>query len=163
LHYENQDSESDDHDGAKERSSPASSNMNMYGALADPPMKLPKPTRHDSGDASGDDSAEAADDDEHSDDEDDDGAAPPIEGTYDPAEYENLNVSAEIRELFGHIVRYTPQTIELETRFKPFIPEYIPAVGDIDAFIKVGIKYSTGLCAYVSYVCVSHIPGRTEI
>ena len=34
-------------------------------------------------------------------------------------------------------MRYTPQTIDLETRFKPFIPEYIPAVGDIDAFIKV--------------------------
>ncbi len=33
--------------------------------------------------------------------------------------------------------RYTPQAIELETRFKPFIPEFIPAVGDIDAFIKV--------------------------
>ncbi len=34
-------------------------------------------------------------------------------------------------------MRYTPQTIDLETKFKPFIPEYIPAVGDIDAFIKV--------------------------
>ena len=25
----------------------------------------------------------------------------------------------------------------METKFKPFIPDYIPAVGDIDAFIKV--------------------------
>uniref|UniRef100_A0A095A0R1 Intraflagellar transport protein 46 homolog n=1 Tax=Schistosoma haematobium TaxID=6185 RepID=A0A095A0R1_SCHHA len=32
---------------------------------------------------------------------------------------------------------YTPQTIELETKLKPFIPDYIPAVGDIDAFLKV--------------------------
>ena len=52
--------------------------------------------------------------------------------------------------------RYTPQTVDLETKFRPFIPEYIPAgmynstflihwhtfcwcwtsVGDIDAFIK---------------------------
>ncbi len=27
--------------------------------------------------------------------------------------------------------------MELDTKLKPFIPEYIPAVGDIDAFIKV--------------------------
>lgn len=57
-------------------------------------------------------------------------------GMYDPSEYDNLNVAPDIKELFQHIMRYTPQTIDLETRFKPFIPEYIPAVGDIDAFIK---------------------------
>ena len=55
---------------------------------------------------------------------------------YDPSEYDNLNVAPDIKELFQFIMRYTPQTIDLETRFKPFIPEYIPAVGDIDAFIK---------------------------
>ena len=57
---------------------------------------------------------------------------------YDPAEYENLPVSSDIKELFQYITRYTPQTIELEHKLKPFIPDYIPAVGDIDAFIKVG-------------------------
>jgi intraflagellar transport protein 46 len=71
------------------------------------------------------------------DDDDDDVAAPPPEGMYDPSEFDHLSVSAEIKELFSHILRYTPQAIELETRFKPFIPEFIPAVGDIDAFIKV--------------------------
>lgn len=35
------------------------------------------------------------------------------------------------------LFRYTPQTIELEYKIKPFIPDFIPAVGDIDAFIKV--------------------------
>lgn len=35
------------------------------------------------------------------------------------------------------IPRYTPQSIELEHKLKPFIPDFIPAVGDIDAFIKV--------------------------
>lgn len=30
-----------------------------------------------------------------------------------------------------------PQVFELETRLKPFIPEYIPAIGEVDAFIKV--------------------------
>ncbi|XP_077971128.1 intraflagellar transport protein 46 homolog [Styela clava] len=60
-----------------------------------------------------------------------------LEGAYDPADYEGLNVSVEIKDLFQYITRYTPQTIELEHKLKPFIPEYIPAVGDIDAFIKV--------------------------
>ena len=73
---------------------------------------------------------------EDEDDDDEDVAAPPPEGMYDPSDYEYLNVSSEIKELFNYIVRYTPQTIEIETRFKPFIPEYIPAVGDIDAFLK---------------------------
>lgn len=35
------------------------------------------------------------------------------------------------------IFRYTPQKIELNYKLIPFIPDYIPAVGDIDAFIKI--------------------------
>lgn len=27
--------------------------------------------------------------------------------------------------------------IEINSKLKPFIPDYIPAVGDVDAFIKV--------------------------
>ncbi len=27
--------------------------------------------------------------------------------------------------------------IELEAKLKPFIPDFIPAIGDVDAFIKV--------------------------
>lgn len=57
---------------------------------------------------------------------------------YDPADYNHLQVSSETKELFRHITRYTPQAIELETQLRPFIPEYIPAIGDIDAFLKVG-------------------------
>lgn len=56
---------------------------------------------------------------------------------YDPADYNHLQVSSETKELFRHITRYTPQAIELETQLRPFIPEYIPAIGDIDAFLKV--------------------------
>lgn len=48
-----------------------------------------------------------------------------------------LQVSKAEKDLFDFIQRYTPQKIELESKFKPFIPDYIPAVGDIDAFIKV--------------------------
>ena len=56
---------------------------------------------------------------------------------YDPAEFASLPVSAEISELFQYITRYKPHNIELETKMRPFIPDYIPAVGDIDPFIKV--------------------------
>lgn len=56
---------------------------------------------------------------------------------YDPSEYEHLQVSTELKELFQHIRRYSPQTMELDTKLKPFVPEFIPAIGDIDAFLKV--------------------------
>lgn len=32
---------------------------------------------------------------------------------------------------------YAPQKIDIDYKLKPFLPDYIPAVGDIDAFIKV--------------------------
>lgn len=35
------------------------------------------------------------------------------------------------------LCRYKPHNIELETKLKPFIPDYIPAIGGIDEFIKV--------------------------
>ena len=35
------------------------------------------------------------------------------------------------------VPRYKPHNIELETKMRPFIPDYIPAVGDIDPFVKV--------------------------
>ena len=79
----------------------------------------------------------------HRDDDDDFGnggdesGGPIPEGLYDPAEYDNLQVSAEIKELFQHITRYKAHNIELETKMRPFIPDYIPAVGDIDPFVKV--------------------------
>ncbi|XP_047487721.1 intraflagellar transport protein 46 homolog isoform X3 [Penaeus chinensis] len=77
------------------------------------------------------------DDEEDDEDDDDDVHAPAPEGAYDPADFEHLNVSPEIEDLFSYITRYTPQAIELEHRLRPYIPDYIPAVGDIDAFIKI--------------------------
>nr|XP_061811019.1 intraflagellar transport protein 46 homolog isoform X2 [Nerophis lumbriciformis] len=79
------------------------------------------------------DEEEDADD---SEDDDDESTKDP-EGMYDPADYDNLPVSTEIKELFQYIVRYCPESIELEYSLRPFIPDYIPAVGDIDAFLKV--------------------------
>jgi len=60
-----------------------------------------------------------------------------IEGAYNPKDFESLNVTAEVRDLFQYIERYKPQEVELETTLKCFIPEYIPAIGEMDAFIKV--------------------------
>lgn len=84
-----------------------------------------------------DDDSEEEEDDSDEDDDDDDEPSGALEGAYDPADYANLPVSSEFKELFQYITRYTPQNMELEHSLKPFIPDFIPAVGDIDAFLKV--------------------------
>lgn len=35
--------------------------------------------------------------------------------------------------------------MEIETPLKPFIPEYVPATGDIDEFIKVSSSHPVNL------------------
>ncbi|KAM6909117.1 intraflagellar transport protein 46 homolog [Xenentodon cancila] len=80
---------------------------------------------------------EEEEDSDEEDTDDDDELTEAPEGAYDPADYANLPVSTEIRELFQYITRYAPQPTELEHHLKPFIPDFIPAVGDIDAFLKV--------------------------
>ncbi|XP_076545474.1 intraflagellar transport 46 [Osmia lignaria lignaria] len=77
-------------------------------------------------------------DSEESDDDDIEGTinAQPVE-IYNPKDFEDLEVSIEVKELFQNIMRYTPQKIELNYKLIPFIPDYIPAVGDIDAFLKI--------------------------
>uniref|UniRef100_A0A8C5W8E3 Intraflagellar transport protein 46 homolog n=1 Tax=Leptobrachium leishanense TaxID=445787 RepID=A0A8C5W8E3_9ANUR len=89
------------------------------------------------------DNSEDTDDDDDDDDEDDDDDDDDDEehgesnDGYNPADFEHLPVTAEIKELFQYITRYTAQSIELDHKLKPFIPDFIPAVGDIDAFLKV--------------------------
>ncbi|XP_020605357.1 intraflagellar transport protein 46 homolog isoform X2 [Orbicella faveolata] len=90
-------------------------------------------TNDDEDEDDNDDQSDSSDDD----DEDDDAHGTALVGAYDPADYEHLPVSQEIKELFQYITRYTPQTIDLEHKMKPFNPDFIPAVGDIDAFLKV--------------------------
>ncbi|KAJ3103651.1 Intraflagellar transport protein 46 [Phlyctochytrium bullatum] len=51
--------------------------------------------------------------------------------------FKDFTISEEMKELFQYINRYKPQEIDLEPMLKPFIPDYIPAIGDIDAFIKI--------------------------
>ena len=56
---------------------------------------------------------------------------------YDPADYAHLNVSAEIKDLFQYIGRYKAHEVDLDTSLRCFVPDFIPAVGDMDAFLKV--------------------------
>jgi len=58
-------------------------------------------------------------------------------GAYKAEDMEHLQVSAEIRDLFQYIQRYKPHTVELDHKLKCFIPDYVPSVGQIDAFLKV--------------------------
>ncbi|XP_022807618.1 intraflagellar transport protein 46 homolog [Stylophora pistillata] len=96
-------------------------------------QEIPTQQNDDDDDDEGDEQSDSSEEDD--DDEDAHGTAP--EGAYDPADYEHLPVSQEIKELFQYITRYTPQSIDLEHKLKPFNPDFIPAVGDIDAFLKV--------------------------
>ena len=61
----------------------------------------------------------------------------PVAGAYNPADYKHLPVNAEIKDLFQYITRYKPHEVELDSTLKCFIPDFIPAVGEMDAFIKV--------------------------
>jgi hypothetical protein len=56
---------------------------------------------------------------------------------YNAADYAHLSVPEDVRELFQYIGRYKPHNIALDTKLKCFIPDYIPSVGEMDAFIKV--------------------------
>ena len=85
---------------------------------------------------------------EEDDDEDETSGGDKTQG-YNPADYANLQVSGEIKELFQYIQRYKPHNVEIETKLKPFIPDYIPAIGEIDHFLKIpradGKKDNLGL------------------
>ncbi|XP_011298442.1 intraflagellar transport protein 46 homolog [Fopius arisanus] len=112
-------------------------------------------------------------DSEETDDDDIEGTnvKKPIE-LYDAKEFDELDVSTEVRELFQNITRYTPQKMELSYKVAPYIPDFIPAVGDIDAFIKVprpdGVDNKIGLivldepCANQSEPAVLHLQLRSQ-
>lgn len=58
-------------------------------------------------------------------------------GAYNPSEFDGLSVSPEIKELFQYIGRYKPDDIELETSLKPFVPDFVPCIGEVDACLKM--------------------------
>ena len=95
-----------------------------------------------------DDDLEEEEEDDLEDDEDDEddedgelseGCGDPMMGSnhYDAEAYRHLPVGSDISALFKFIDAYKPVDIDIETQLKPFTYDYIPAVGDIDAFIKV--------------------------
>lgn len=71
------------------------------------------------------------------DEEDEEDEEKPVPGAYNPMEFANLPVSGEVKELFEYIQRFKPQAIDLETKIRPFIPDFVPAVGEVDAFLKM--------------------------
>ncbi|XP_050422937.1 intraflagellar transport protein 46 homolog isoform X2 [Adelges cooleyi] len=52
-------------------------------------------------------------------------------------DYDTLQLSQDIKDVFKYITMYYPQKTKIEHKLQPFIPDYLPAVGDADAFIKV--------------------------
>jgi intraflagellar transport protein 46 len=86
---------------------------------------------------------------EEKDEDDGDDEDKLVPGAYNPLQYANLPVSGEVKELFEYIQRYKPQKIDLETKIKPFIPDFVPAVGEVDAFLKMpkpdGTKEDLGI------------------
>ena len=92
-----------------------------------------------SGAGAGTNAAASESESDESDDDDDDEsrAGAPVAGAYNPADYKHLPVNAEIKDLFQYISRYKPHEVELDSTPKCFIPDFIPAVGEMDAFIKV--------------------------
>jgi len=64
------------------------------------------------------------------------GAGAQSELYYKSSDYDHLTVNNEIRRLFEYIDRFKFNEIELETQLKPFIPDYIPSIGNVDSFLK---------------------------
>ncbi|KAI5704051.1 hypothetical protein M8J75_001498 [Diaphorina citri] len=85
----------------------------------------------------GDSSFDEDDYEDEDEDGDDGGEGGGADKAYDPLEFAHLATSTDLKEMFAYIEKYTPQPIDLTYKLRPFIPDYIPAVGDIDAFIKV--------------------------
>ncbi|KAL0223751.1 hypothetical protein P9112_003141 [Eukaryota sp. TZLM1-RC] len=46
------------------------------------------------------------------------------------------DIEEDLQKLFNQMNSFTPQDIELEMYLRPFIPEFIPATGSIDSFVK---------------------------
>lgn len=67
------------------------------------------------------------------------GNKPPPTHEYNPADYASINqrASREMQELFMTIAQYQPQVQELPSKLRPFIPDYIPSVGDLDPFCQI--------------------------
>lgn len=50
---------------------------------------------------------------------------------------ERTDVSQEVAELFAYITHFTPSSVELDPVLKPFIPDFIPAISEVDAGLRL--------------------------
>lgn len=135
-----------DSDDEEERSTPASSEADTPASAKTPQRPHAQKTKGLQQDNRGGSDSEASGSEETSstsdDSDDDDNDSPKAKaslpsGAYNPEDFKGMQVSADIEELFQFITRYNPHTIELETTLKPFVPELIPSIGEVDAFLKM--------------------------
>jgi len=52
-------------------------------------------------------------------------------------DYSHLKVSSDIKSMFKYIGTFKPIQVEIESKIKCFIPEFMPAIGSLDNFVKV--------------------------
>ena len=52
-------------------------------------------------------------------------------------ELKGVNLDPETMQIFKFITAYVPQSVKIETKLHPFVPDFIPAVGEVDAFLKI--------------------------
>jgi len=69
---------------------------------------------------------------------------PPKKAQYNPGDFVAAGgmrgLPDEVAALFEHITAYKPRGIELDCQLKCFVPDYLPAVGEVDAFLKVSSR-----------------------
>ena len=81
-------------------------------------------------------------------------------GGYNPDDYEELPVNQDVQDLFQYILHYKPEVVQLEAPLKPFIPDYTPAIGDIDEFIKVNLIQPLLTPALLFGVCAQYTAAK---
>ncbi|XP_039447258.1 intraflagellar transport protein 46 homolog [Culex pipiens pallens] len=59
------------------------------------------------------------------------------EKEFNPKFYDNIEAPSEVKDLFQYITRFSPQRVTIDYKLKIFVPDFIPSVGDIDAFLKI--------------------------
>ena len=56
---------------------------------------------------------------------------------FDISEFDKVTKDQEYLSLLSFMKRFQAAEIELDTKLKPFIPSYIPSIGEVDAFLKI--------------------------
>lgn len=58
----------------------------------------------------------------------------------DRIELAEEKLSLEVKELFPYLESYQPKKKIINSNLKPFIPDYIPAIGNVESFLQVIYK-----------------------